>query len=61
MAGRALTNFNISSAGPSMFALTDSQASTADLCDVLERKFGELFRGFAYGKAGTKICIEVGG
>lgn len=49
----------MSSAGPSVFALAASEGEAEHLRGVLEGRFGEHFRDFAVGRAGTRLSVEV--
>lgn len=49
----------VSSAGPGFFAFADSEADAQRLRSILEEKFGEYFHGFAVGRAGSKLSVDL--
>jgi predicted sugar kinase len=49
----------MSSAGPSIFAITEGRAAAEEIAAALEGEFGEFYHDFAVGEAGKRMRIEL--
>ncbi|HEX8243026.1 MAG TPA: hypothetical protein VF541_06015 [Longimicrobium sp.] len=49
----------MSSAGPSIFAITEGQERAEHIASALEDEFGEFYHGFAVGEAGVRMRIDL--
>jgi predicted sugar kinase len=50
----------MSSSGPSIFAICDSEAAAHRVREALEPKFGEYLSNYAVGRAGTRLKVFLG-